>query len=406
MTTRPAHLRFMGGAAVFPGGAVDPGDMDPGWRDLSTLDPDGALAAIGGVDASWALAGYVCALRECFEEVGLLLSTEGKQVPRSTAHSGDALLAACRSSDVVLDTAALVPAGRWVTPEGSPVRFDTYFFLASPPDGWVPEPDPDEVDGCRWLTPAAALSELAAGSVLMAPPTVEMLQRLDAYTSVADARAGLADRGLKGAGNLLSIRVSPLVHVVLAPNAGVMTGPGTNTYVVGAGPSLVIDPAVDDEEYLSAVLEAAGDVAQILITHRHADHVGGAAALARATGAPVRAWGAAPAGEAEVRPLQEGERIRAGGAELVCIHAPGHASDHVCFVLEGAASLFAGDNILGEGTAVIAPPDGSMRTIYLRSSGCALSSSTGYIRGISVHSMVADRSSRGTSVTGRRVRKP
>jgi glyoxylase-like metal-dependent hydrolase (beta-lactamase superfamily II) len=149
--------------------------------------------------------------------------------------------------------------------------------------------------------------------------------------------------------------------MVLAPNPGVMTGPGTNTYVVGTGPTFVIDPAVDDAEYVKEVLRVAGDVDQILITHRHEDHVGGAQALARMTGARVRAFGAERAGEAEVVPLDDGETLRVGGATLTAMHTPGHASDHLSYYFEGAASLFSGDNILGEGTSVIAPPDGNMR---------------------------------------------
>jgi glyoxylase-like metal-dependent hydrolase (beta-lactamase superfamily II) len=122
----------------------------------------------------------------------------------------------------------------------------------------------------------------------------------------------------------------------------------------------VIDPAVDDAEYLDTVQGLAGDVAEILITHRHSDHVGGAVALAQRTGARVRAFGAERAGDAEVVPISDGELFEIGAARLRALHTPGHASDHLCFYAEGAASLFAGDNVLGEGTAVIAPPDGNM----------------------------------------------
>ncbi|MGH2754062.1 MAG: MBL fold metallo-hydrolase, partial [Actinomycetota bacterium] len=76
---------------------------------------------------------------------------------------------------------------------------------------------------------------------------------------------------------------------------------------------------------------------------------------------PVRAWGSVAAGGLAVEPVQDGATIDAGGVTMTALHTPGHASDHLCFFLEGAASLFAGDNILGEGTAVIAPPDGNMR---------------------------------------------
>lgn len=163
-----------------------------------------------------------------------------------------------------------------------------------------------------------------------------------------------------GGGDVVSERLSSLVHVVLAPNPGLMTGPGTNTYIVGKGPACVIDPAVDDPEYLDQLFARAGEVSFILITHRHADHVGGVRAVARRSGCPVRAFGGEPVDGVAVEPLFDGEEVSITGATLRVLHTPGHASDHVCFHLEDSASLFAGDNILGEGTAVIAPPDGDM----------------------------------------------
>ena len=200
----------------------------------------------------------------------------------------------------------------------------------------------------------------------MAPPTIEMLQLLAKHPDVDSVLRDIGNQALTGAGNLISVRLSPLVHVVLAPNPGVMTGPGTNSYIVGAGPTVVIDPAVDDEAYIDELVERAGDVSEILITHRHSDHVGGAMVLAERTGARVRAFGPADAGEAVVVPISDGDVVHAGGTALRTFHCPGHASDHLCWWMEGAATLFAGDNVLGEGTAVIAPPDGNMRD-YLAS---------------------------------------
>jgi 8-oxo-dGTP pyrophosphatase MutT (NUDIX family) len=221
LTVRPLELRFMGGAVVFPGGAVDP------------VDPDERFTA----------------LREAAEEVAF--------------------------PDVGADR--LVAAGRWVTPLGAPIRFDTHFFIVEAPGDWIPRPDPTEVADCYWSTASGALTQLASGAIAMAPPTVEMLQRLDAFSSVADAIEGFSTSEGIGSSRILSMRLSPSVHVVLAPNPGVMTGPGTNTYVFGVGRTFVIDPAMDDEEYLDTVLSVAGEVAEILITHRHSDHVGGAA---------------------------------------------------------------------------------------------------------------------------------
>ncbi|HEV2754294.1 MAG TPA: MBL fold metallo-hydrolase [Actinomycetota bacterium] len=360
LTERPGHLRFMGGATVFPGGAVAPADLDERWRD-ATVSPTAPVDE----DARRSLAAFVCALREAFEEVGLLLA-DGPPVPRPASHDAGSFLEACLAARTRLRADLLVPGGRWVTPLGSPVRFDAQFFLAETPPGWEPDPDPNEVAGARWATPEEALAELGAGETIMAPPTIEMLQRLAGAETVAGAIASVAATPV-GQPGVLSTRVSPLVHVVLAPNPGLMTGPGTNTYVVGTGPTFVVDPAVPDPDYVTTVAAAAGEVEAILVTHRHGDHTRGVRALRTALGAevPVRAWTDAPVDGLVPRPLSEGETLAAGRATLRALHTPGHASDHVCFYLEGAATLFSGDCILGEGTAVIAPHDGDMGD-YLR----------------------------------------
>lgn len=359
LTERPRHLRFMGGATVFPGGAVAAADLDERW-DGALEAPDPGTARLVDEDPRRARAAFVCALREAFEEVGLLLAS-GPGIPRPASHDAGRFLDACLADGTKLRADLLVHGGRWVTPMGAPVRFDAHFFLAEAPAGWSPKPDPDEVAGVRWATPARALEELAAGRAIMAPPTIEMLQRLSGAESAAAAMAAVAALPV-GRPGVLSTRVSPLVHVVLAPNPGLMTGPGTNTYVVGTGPTFVIDPAVPDEHYVATVAGAAGEVEAILVTHRHGDHTGGVRALidALGTSVPIRAWTGEPVDGLAPLPLADEEVLVAGGATLRTLHTPGHASDHVCFYLEGAATLFSGDCILGEGTAVIAPPDGDM----------------------------------------------
>jgi glyoxylase-like metal-dependent hydrolase (beta-lactamase superfamily II) len=254
-----------------------------------------------------------------------------------------------------------VPGGRWVTPSGSPIRFDAQFFLTEAPSGWAPDPDPAEVASARWATPPAALEELASGAALMAPPTIEMLQRLEGLPDVAAALTALTETPV-GNQRILSTRVSPLVHVVLAPNPGLMTGPGTNTYVVGTAPAVVVDPAVADDDYVAEVARVAGHAAAIVVTHRHSDHTGGVTALRATLGrdVPVRAWGERAVDGVVPEPLHDGEIVHAGGVDLRAVFTPGHASDHVCLHAQATATLFSGDTILGEGTAVIAPPDGDM----------------------------------------------
>ena len=365
LTRRPRHMRFMAGASVFPGGAIAPADRDPRWADASALSPAAAGEELGEEPRD-PLAAYVAAMREAFEEVGFIAGRGPlDRLARARADDPAAFLDGCLELGIVLATDEMVPVGRWVTPLGAPIRFDTYFFLIAAPPGWEPDPDPHEVDGCRWITPAAALDELATGAITMGPPTVELLQRLNAHGSITETFTALRESRI-GLSDVFTMRLSPLVTIVLTPNPSVMTGPGTNTYVVGTGPTAVIDPGMDDEAYLDVVTKAAGDVAVILVTHRHPDHIGGVAALHQTTGAPVRAFGSEAIAGIAVVPIADDETVWVGGAELRALHTPGHASDHLCFLLEDAAILFAGDNVLGEGTAVIAPPDGDMAD-YLES---------------------------------------
>jgi glyoxylase-like metal-dependent hydrolase (beta-lactamase superfamily II)/8-oxo-dGTP pyrophosphatase MutT (NUDIX family) len=354
LTQRAPDLRFMAGATVFPGGAVATADLDRAWRGASN-SPD-----------SEDLGTRVCALREAFEEVGWVTG-EGpvERLTFEDAADPERWLERCLELGIRLGTDQLVSAGRWVTPLGSPIRFDARFYLAVV-DDFEPRLNAPEVVSYRWLTPKEGLGELAAGRMAMAPPTIEVLQKLTAYDRAPTALAGLGSQSPSAAGVLVA-RLSPLVQTVLAPNAGLMTGPGTNTYVVGAGGErAVIDVAVPDGEYLEAIVEAAGRVGAILVTHRHPDHVGGVAALVERTGAPVRAFGSEPAGGSVVEPVADGTVIETAGVRLQALHTPGHAPDHLCWLLEGTASLFSGDNVLGEGTAVISPPEGDMGA-YLRS---------------------------------------
>jgi len=158
-------------------------------------------------------------------------------------------------------------------------------------------------------------------------------------------------------------RVTDQAEVILAPNPGPMTLDGTNSYLLsgpGSAARVVVDPGPDDAGHLAA-LAAQGRVELILITHRHHDHTDGAPELARLTGAPVRALD--PAFCIGGTPLIGGEVIRAAGVEITVLATPGHTDDSVCFLLptDGVAgSVLTGDTILGRGTTVIAPPDGSL----------------------------------------------
>lgn len=171
------------------------------------------------------------------------------------------------------------------------------------------------------------------------------------------------------------VNLSRLIHRVVANNAGMMTGPGTNTYLIGTQQIAVIDPGPASPAHIDAIIEAAaslqGTIQWILCTHTHMDHSPGAALLKEKTGAIVCGL-PAPAGHGQdqhFKPDQhwhDGSELESEAFTISAIHTPGHASNHLCFLLNGENILFTGDHIMSGSTVVISPPDGNM-TQYLAS---------------------------------------
>lgn len=167
-------------------------------------------------------------------------------------------------------------------------------------------------------------------------------------------------------------RLAPDVWRIVAPNPSPLTGPGTNTYVVGARRRLVIDPGPTDEVHLERILEVCdGAVERIVCTHSHPDHSPGAAPLRERTGAVVYGRPAPDDGyqDATYAPdlgLADGDVLEDDETRLQALHTPGHASNHVCLLSESSGLLFTGDHLMSGSTVVILPPDGSMR-LYLDS---------------------------------------
>lgn len=166
--------------------------------------------------------------------------------------------------------------------------------------------------------------------------------------------------------------LSPLVRRITAHNPSMMTGPGTNCYLVGREEVAVIDTGMDDAEHIDRLARAGeGRIRWILVTHTHPDHSPGSRRLAELTGAPVLGHPTELAGvrdESFVADahLDDGDTVEAAELTLHAIHTPGHAADHLCYFMEPEGILFAGDQIMAGATVVIAPPDGDMRA-YLRS---------------------------------------
>ena len=187
-----------------------------------------------------------------------------------------------------------------------------------------------------------------------------------------------------------SVALAAGLRSVLARNPSAMTCRGTVSYLIGSGDVALIDPGPDDPTHLAALLAALAPgerITTIFVTHAHRDHSGLAPALAKATGAPVLAFGNATAGRSALmedlarrdpslggegvdhgfRPditLADGERVAGDGWDITAIHTPGHFGNHLCF--QAGDWLFCGDHVMGWSSSVIAPPDGDMGA-YMRS---------------------------------------
>lgn len=166
--------------------------------------------------------------------------------------------------------------------------------------------------------------------------------------------------------------LAPGVRRLIAPNASMMTGPGTNSYLLGNDEIGVIDPGPDIASHIDQIADAAGGrVAWILVTHTHPDHSPGAARLALKTGAELLGR-PAPQGRHQDQTFQpdripqDGDVFEAAEFKLQIVHTPGHASNHLCYLLLAQNWLFTGDHIINGSTVVIDPPDGNMGD-YIRS---------------------------------------
>jgi len=166
--------------------------------------------------------------------------------------------------------------------------------------------------------------------------------------------------------------LAPGVRRILAGNPGLMTGAGTNTYLLGMREVAVLDPGPDDAAHMRSILAVGGpSIRWIIVTHTHRDHSPLAAALARATGARLIGLPAPADGRQDesFRPDElpaDGETFELGEFALRAIHTPGHASNCVCYLLQSKRLLFTGDHVLGGTSPVILPPDGDMAA-YLNS---------------------------------------
>jgi recombination protein RecT len=408
MTRRSMTASFAPGAYVFPGGGVDAADAAAH-----------AHAARRATQSDLHLTQAIAAIRESFEELGVLLARHADGTFATTADIAALDRKApfapqCAARGLTLAADAVYVLAHWVTDRDLPRRFDVPFLVARMPEGQTPVADDAEQFEPEWVRPADALARHGAGTFFMIFPTIRTLERLKAFATVDAVLAACATEhplwtSCPRAGFLAGKEarymeheqpygelelVSPdgqIVHALdwnthepvrllknvtrlTAPNPSVMTGPGTNSYLVGDPDSgyIAIDPGPADAEHIERLWRAAGgDIRIIVCTHSHADHSPGARPLQAMCKSPPSILGLPSATTARAasqftpdRALQNNELLTITGRGLThtlkVIYTPGHAANHVCLVLVEDGLLFSGDHILNGSTTVIDPPDGNM----------------------------------------------
>lgn len=414
MTRRSATASFAPGAYVFPGGGIDAADAQA----------HGIAARRPGQD-DLRLTQAIAAIRESFEELGVLLARrrDGGPVGPADVAALDRhapFAAQCRDRGLVLAADQVFVLAHWITDRDLPRRFDVPFLVARMPEGQSPVADEAEQFEPVWVRAADALARHRAGQFFMIFPTIRTLERLEKFATVDAVLSACASEQplwtscpragfVQGAearymehempfGELALVcpdgqmlhhldwrtdQPVPLLKNLVrmtAPNPGVMTGPGTNGYIVGDPDTgyIVIDPGPEDPGHQERLWRATGgDVRMIVCTHSHADHSPGARplqALCR-TKPPILGLRSAPTARpaSEFTPdreLADGEVLAVSGGgrshSLQVVHTPGHAANHLCLVLLEDGLLFSGDHILNGSTTVVDPPDGDM-TAYLDS---------------------------------------
>lgn len=362
---REKALAFAGGFYAFPGGKVDKADAAVPVRGAS-----GEASAI-----------VSAAARELFEEAGVLvaegaerLSPERVRELRRALLDGGAkwgeLLAA---EGLALRAEDFRPAGRWITPASVPVRFDAHFFLVEAHPSAQAENWPGELAEGAWVDPAAALARWEEGSALLHPPNHHALHVLSRFQSEEEACARLSDPPHCPGFIAQRIEFQKGVRVMALETPTLPPAAHTNTYVLGNGELLIVDPGAEDvRQYAKLLSLVAGFRAEgyrpraVVLTHHHGDHVGGARAVAERLDVPV--WCHALTAQRLDFPvdrlLADGDVIELAGSPTQrwrVLHTPGHARGHLCLVDERSHAAVVGDMVAGVGTIVIDPPEGNMR---------------------------------------------
>jgi glyoxylase-like metal-dependent hydrolase (beta-lactamase superfamily II)/8-oxo-dGTP pyrophosphatase MutT (NUDIX family) len=353
---------YMPGFRAFIGGKVNPEDLD--------LPVEGAEDEADRVMRA-------CAIREAFEEAGVLVGLDGAVDPASLVEPRRRLLAGeadfttlARERGWRFRADALQFCGRWQTPPFTHLRFDARYYLARVPEGQAATVHPGELASGEWIRPRAALERWMHGADTFAAPIFYTLIALTEGEQGAAERLRDAPESVGKPARRIELKWGILLHPMKTRPLPPATH--TNAYIVGEREVAVIDPGSDAAEELTALFRLLDMVGQdgrrpklVLLTHHHADHIGGARAVAERFRIPIAAHAETAKHVRVDFAIDDGEVVKLVGGDaswdLRAVHTPGHARGHLCFLHERTRSLFTGDHIPGgRGTVIIDPPEGDM----------------------------------------------
>lgn len=394
---RNPKIQFLGGFHAFPGGKTDEGDAQISVKNCADKDLEKFI---------------VSAVRELFEEAGVLLVRNGEKLTKGQRVSLHDDLISGRSSfseiltdwNLWIDAEDFFYTGYWTTPKFSPVRFKTRFFIAKCPLRQTPYAAISEMQNVEFIAPKEALRRWANSEVLIAPPVLISLQELakfepqrredaeenDFKISAPSRLCGekLREKSQKCDGDIDYIELNP--HIICFPLKTETLPPATHTncFIVGRREFVVIDAASKDEseqaklfQLVDSLIEKDFVCKEIIVSHLHKDHFGGETVLQNhfrekfGLEVPISAHkitAESLQGKVEFQKLLEADEIInlkdefGASFEIKALHTPGHARGHLVFYDEELGFLLSSDNVVGAGTVVIAPPEGDM-TDYLAS---------------------------------------
>ena len=391
---RNPKIPFLGGWHAFPGGKVDPSDSEIKVKNCADKDLEIFIVA---------------AVRELFEEVGILLVRNGEKLTKGQRVSlhDDLISGRSHFAEIFADWNLWIDAldffytGFWTTPQFSPVRFKTRFFIAQCPPKQEPYAAISELQNIEFIAPEKALERWTKAEVLISPPVLISLQELaDSRFKIQDSKRvftilnlqssilNLLEKSQKLDGNIYYIELNPRLICCPLKTETLTPATHTNCFIVGCREFVIIDAASKDESEQAKLFELIDEFIQkgfvcrqIIVSHLHRDHFGGETVLQKhlerkfGLKVPVSAHkitAESLRGKVEFQKfIKDGEKIELTGEngesfQLTALYTPGHARGHLCFYDEAKGFLLSSDNVVGLGTVVIAPPEGDM-TDYLKS---------------------------------------